>query len=225
MRCLICDQEIIRIPDFFQLFIAKKITEKNVCEICFSKFELISGEKCRYCCKNGLFTQDICNDCNSWKQYYGQYVKHHAIFKYNKYMQDYFKTFKRNGDIRLADVFSEVLTQQNLYTRYDVITYIPSSDKHIKIRKFNPAYELFKEVPKLTSVFKVKLDCGAQAEKNRQERLNTPQKFELFQKIGKKSKVLIVDDIYTTGRTINHCRDCLLEYSEDLTIETFSLVR
>ncbi len=38
-------------------------------------------------------------------------------------------------------------------------------------------------------------------------------------------KVLILDDIYTTGRTLYHARDCLKEAFPGMQIESFSICR
>ena len=38
-------------------------------------------------------------------------------------------------------------------------------------------------------------------------------------------KVLIFDDIYTTGRTLYHARDCLKEAFPGMQIESFSICR
>lgn len=225
MRCLICDESIISIPDIWELFFSRRIVNQNVCDLCFSKFEKITSLKCKYCDKKGNYIENICTDCTRWKSYYGNYIKHHALFTYNTHMQSYFRSYKRNGDIELAKVFSSYLSKKNIFSKFDIVTYIPSTQKHIEIRKFNPVFELFKEVPKLQRIFEVKLDSGAQAEKSRVERLKAPQKFSLVKEIPNNSKILIVDDIYTTGRTINHCRDLLLNLNIKITIETFSLVR
>lgn len=52
----------------------------------------------------------------------------------------------------------------------------------------------------------------AQSEKNRQQRLQTPQPFQIIasaQSVILNQDVLIVDDVYTTGTTIRHAANLI----------------
>ncbi len=74
------------------------------------------------------------------------------------------------------------------------------------------------------------IHCGTgekQSSKNRKMRMLSPQPFklnEVFQDSIKGKSVILVDDIYTTGRTFFHAADCLLKNGAQ-SIETFSISR
>nr|WP_237389402.1 phosphoribosyltransferase family protein [Companilactobacillus zhachilii] len=74
----------------------------------------------------------------------------------------------------------------------------------------------------------VKADADKpQAQKNRLERLETPQTFSALptiEQIPKNQHILILDDIYTTGRTLMHAHDIFLSAGFK-NISTFSLSR
>ncbi|WDT64868.1 ComF family protein [Companilactobacillus crustorum] len=88
-------------------------------------------------------------------------------------------------------------------------------------------YELYADIFDLKLLLKKNDADKPQAQKNRSERLKTPQTFlplpELM-KIQKNQRILILDDIYTTGRTLMHAHDIFLRAGFK-NICTFSLSR
>ncbi|GEK90486.1 hypothetical protein AKA01nite_01080 [Alkalibacterium kapii] len=70
-------------------------------------------------------------------------------------------------------------------------------------------------------------DEEKQAKKNKQDRLTPPQPFivdgEMKQKL-KRKKIILVDDLYTTGRTMFHAYDAI-KTCQPKDIQTFSLFR
>lgn len=53
----------------------------------------------------------------------------------------------------------------------------------------------------------------AQSQKARQDRMETPQPFKLVMGTERlrQQRVILVDDIYTTGRTMRHAADLIIE--------------
>ncbi|GKQ43060.1 competence protein [Companilactobacillus sp. RD055328] len=224
MKCLLCNTKVLEEPDLYKLLFRRDVKPHNICGFCQTRFHFISKEHCKYCFQNGDFNENICFDCRNWEIQFDDFLQHTAWYTYNQYMHDFFRSYKRHGDVELAKVFSYQIGENDFFKQFDLITYIPMSKAHQKERQFNPVKELFKELP-LENIFEVARDTGAQAMKNRQERLNAPQKFKLIKEIDSSKKILIVDDIYTTGRTLNHARQCILDKYPKAEIETFSLVR
>ena len=68
---------------------------------------------------------------------------------------------------------------------------------------------------------------SAQGEKGMWERLNSKQTFRVKKKIqvsnSSSVKILLLDDIYTTGRTLYHARDALRSGFSCTKIESFTL--
>lgn len=69
-----------------------------------------------------------------------------------------------------------------------------------------------------------KEDVLAQSSKNRQERLNSQQCFILAKDVLLPEKILLIDDVYTTGKTLQLARELLLEAGVKEVL-TFSLAR
>ena len=69
-----------------------------------------------------------------------------------------------------------------------------------------------------------KQDALAQSSKNREERLNSQQCFTLAKDVLLPEKILLIDDVYTTGKTLQLARELLLEAGVKEVL-TFSLAR
>ncbi|NVY96825.1 ComF family protein [Lactobacillus sp. DCY120] len=155
------------------------------------------------------------------------HFRHQALFAYNSAMHDYFKRYKRYGDYALRRVFNDLLRQETSKLKVPCI-YIPSSASHLNQRGFDPVVGLFQEVFKLfPALIKMETTQG-QSEKNRQERLATPQFFQFnshYQVLLEEPQLLLVDDIYTTGRTIFHAQDCLRQAGFRGQFQSLSLAR
>ncbi len=79
---------------------------------------------------------------------------------------------------------------------------------------------------KTQKLLEKKLNNAPQSEKSRQERLAAPQAFRATENMTKikNQKVLLVDDVYTTGRTLFHAAEILQTYQPKV-LHTFSLAR
>ncbi|AKP68205.1 ComF family protein [Companilactobacillus ginsenosidimutans] len=225
-NCLNCNQPILQNHSLKDIIFCTQPPDDNLCGFCRQQLsQLKNFPHCRYCYKTS--TSDICSDCENWREKYKIFNQHFAIFGYNQFIHDYFKKYKRYGDVLLARLFISDLKKWARCHEFDVVTYIPSSDSHYIERGFDPVYELYKDVFPLTKVFQ-KVDADKpQAQKNKMERMLTPQTFRIVNDFPKKSlnlKILIVDDIYTTGRTVLHARQLLTDIGFQ-NICTFSLTR
>ncbi|WP_125771625.1 ComF family protein [Companilactobacillus furfuricola] len=225
-NCLNCGQNISKKLNLSEIFLWNEMTSSKLCSYCQKQLvTLPDKEHCPNCFKLG--SREICLDCVIWQNKYKIFNQHFAIYEYNQFIHDYFKSYKRYGDVLLAQLFASEIKRWSKQFKFDLITYIPSSASHFNKRGFDPVYELYKDIFQLTPVFE-KVDADKpQAQKNKQERMNTPQTFKIrsdFRQKDHDMQILIVDDIYTTGRTILHARQLL--YSQGFQkIQTFSLTR
>ncbi|KRL67708.1 ComF family protein [Companilactobacillus versmoldensis] len=226
MKCLNCGQIILQQLTIREIIGLERIIVDNLCHFCRQQLKILNDESgCNYCSKSG--EEAVCQDCLIWQKEYQLTNYHSAIFSYNRFMHDYFKKYKRYGDVILADMFQKDLQVWAQKNKFDLVTYVPSSQSHLELRGFDPVYELYRNIFKLEKLFKKNDSDKPQSQKNKRERMRTPQTFRLgpgFRKSDSQKKVLIVDDIYTTGRTILHARH-LLEINGFQNIYTFSLTR
>lgn len=226
MKCLNCGNLIKRNLKISEIFLITEIIPDYICSLCRSQLApLANRDNCPRCMKPDI--GGICSDCLAWEQNYQVINCHQALFEYNQFIHSYFKLYKRYGDVLLARLFFQDIKSWSKQHHFDVVTYIPASQSHLQARGFDPVYELYKDIFDLQPLL-VKVDADKpQAQKNRNERLATPQTFSALPQISqlqKNQSILILDDIYTTGRTLMHAHDIFLK-ADFKKISTFSLSR
>ncbi|MDY3823993.1 ComF family protein [Streptococcus sp.] len=154
----------------------------------------------------------------------GELVAHEALYVYDKQMKEYFSRFKFQGDYHLAAVFSRELKQVlKKYKDYTIVP-VPVSEERYQERGFNQVTALleFAGLPYQNLV--LKKDSKKQSSKTKQEHLAGQQIFRLRKNQALPSKILIVDDIYTTGSTIALMKTLFTEKNVKK-IKSFSLSR
>lgn len=221
--CLLCELEYTPKVDFESLFLFKKVPEKKLCLKCLDKFEKLSLKRCHNCSKPGADVE-FCQDCQRWQKLYaGKTLANCSIFKYNQALHDLMVNYKRYGDYVLYQVLVELIADQIPAADYYVP--VPTSKSHFDRRRFDTIREIFQNLVPLTKILAKVDDGSAQGEKNRQERLQTKQSFYVAEKVSLEGKILLLDDIYTTGRTLYHARDALAEAYPNAQIKSFTIAR
>ena len=220
MKCLLCGQTMKAILTFSSLLLLKN-DDSCLCSDCDSTFERIGGECCPNCMKTGLSTK--CQDCQFWCKE-GIEVSHRAIFTYNQAMKDFFSRYKFDGDFLLRKVFDSVLSAElRKYKEYQFVV-LPLSRDRYSDRGFNQVEGLVEASGFSYLDVLEKREERASSSKNRSERLGTVLPFFIKSGVTIPKKILLIDDIYTTGTTINRVKR-LLEEAGAEDVKTFSLVR
>ena len=220
MNCLLCDQTTKSELTFSSLFLLKDDCG-YLCSACASSFEKIGENYCSSCMKTGMSTQ--CQDCKFWCKE-GIEVNHKAIFIYNQAMKDFFSRYKFDGDFLLRKVFASVLANElKKYRDYEFVV-IPLSPERLLERGFNQVEGLVEAAGFSFQDLLGKREEKASSSKNRSERLATEIPFYIKTEAPLPKKILVIDDIYTTGATINRVKR-IFEEAGVLEVKTFSLVR
>lgn len=124
--------------------------------------------------------------------------------------------------------------------KWDVVTYVPISAERMKERGFNQSYPLANAVAKklrlpLSPFLDRTIDTDKQSHKNRYQRLHSisslyqlaPHVGEYIQNLKKLKelkeiqqplRILLIDDVYTTGSTLNACALALKQIEQDFQI-------
>lgn len=214
--CLWCGREEmprIRLLDIVGL---TKIKTETLCRQCRVQLNRLDNQiTCSGCGRNSD-SEDLCKDCLRWKMGYPDYEFHNeALYEYNEFMKEYMEAYKFKGDYRLGKVFAEQLKQkilEEVISGWSIVP-IPISEKSMHTRGFNQVEGIldFADVSYRTVL--IHIGKGEkQSSKNRKQRMTSSQPFEI--KPDKKIEVehqniLLIDDVYTTGRTLFHAADCL----------------
>ncbi|MBP2623432.1 ComF family protein [Streptococcus oricebi] len=218
--CILCGQIFSSRPSFSQIFLIKSRLEL-VCPSCWGQFERIGDPHCPTCYKKG--EREVCRDCKIWQDK-GQAVQHQSIFSYNPAMKDYFSRYKFQGDYLLRQVFAPIFKEGlRPFSDYQLVP-IPLSQESWKVRGFNQVTAFLEAAQIDYHNLLGKKEGPAQSSKTREERLASQQNFFLLEKAPLSSKILLVDDIYTTGATLQGAKQLLYENGVK-EIMTFSLAR
>ena len=175
----------------------------KICKLCFKDIKDISLVN--------LINPDIelCKRCYQnirpkFKKFDVSGCKGLSIYEYDEKIQSLLYQFKGCFDIELKNLFFDrYINVLNLFYRGYIMVPIPSYEVDDAIREFNHVEEMFSKlkIPKLKLIKKTK--GIKQASSNFDKRKEISKYLELTDSsplIGK--KILIVDDVYTTGSTM-----------------------
>ena len=218
--CVLCNSLLDEKLTFCDLLTLTK-PKARACDTCFEKFQRISAQHCPKCYRDGM--GEACMDCQVWIKK-GKEVSHKSCFVYNEAMKDFFSQYKFQGDYTLYSVFTEVLQKElKGYSDYTLVP-IPVSAKKYQTRGFNQVTALLEGTKLPFKEVLEKHDTIAQSSKTREERLQSQQCFKVKDNVQVPTKVLLIDDIYTTGSTLQLAKEILVEAGVK-EIVIFSLAR
>ncbi len=229
MRCLYCDCEFAYDLSLREIFGAAPIDFPQLCDICKRKFTKIRGNHFCYGCHHPC-NEQYCQECKRWRKIYPNYDFHHeSLYEYDQGMREWFEAYKFQGNYSLRATFSKEINQYFKKHKGVIVVPIPLSPARLWARGFNQVSAMLEasNVP-YEEVLEKRQEIDAQSSKNRLERLNLEQPFQINKKLIfaiAQRDVVIVDDIYTTGRTIFHAADRLRTAGNPKSIQTFSLAR
>lgn len=152
-----------------------------------------------------------------------KFIKHHYFFRYENLIRNQIIALKFKEKPYVYKTIGKFLENkqksfENL-RKYDIILVAPISNKRKKERGYNQSELIAKEISKIIGVkieknilYKTK-NILPQSTLNKEQRIENVKnvyKAKNIEKI-KNKKILIFDDIYTTGSTVNECAKILVE--------------
>ena len=173
-----------------------EINENYICNNCYENIKKI--KKC---------VINVYNNRN--------FSKHLYIFRYEGIIRNKIIEYKFEDKGYLYKMFAKIILSDkktcNFIKKYDVIIPVPISKKRKKKRGYNQSELVANELAQKlnqdiwTDIIIKKKDNKPQSELNKLERIkNVEDIYEINKPIEvKNKKVLLLDDIYTTGSTVN----------------------
>ena len=161
------------------------------------------------CCKSEIKKCDVEDKTNISYGFYGGLLKNLILeFKYNKNFTA--------GEI-LSNLILEIINNQSINA--DVICYVPMTKKAIRKRGFNQCEIMARnisyntDIPISNCVIKSKHTKEQKTLSKDERKSNIKGVFNIKSSKDIKDKhVILIDDVVTTGATVDECKNILLKY-------------
>ncbi len=214
------------------LYCGKKINQGYLCGQCLGKIVFLAPPRCRYCARVvETETGGTCNRC--WQKVY-PYHRLISATTYQEPMRSLIHLFKYKNYDYLAG-FLASLIKKYLFkigfnpNNYHLIIPVPLHRNKLKIRGYNQAGLLAKLLSKYFKIpFRDDIINNAnirpsQVKLPQQRRKTNVQGIFAVSEGLKYRRIILVDDIFTTGATVSACSKALGEKgAERITVITLS---
>lgn len=196
-RCFVCDDVL-------------PWGKNKICESCKKKMKYLSGAVCFRCGKPVKEEEEYCYDCKRKKHFF---IQGAALFSY-EYIRLSLYRYKYAGRREYAGCYAGYMAekfQEKLWQwKPDALVPVPLYKKKKKKRGYNQAELIAKKlgeywnVPVITDLVIRIRNTRPMKEIDGTERENNLKKaFKLARNDVKLNTIIIIDDIYTTGSTID----------------------
>lgn len=210
-KCVLCD-EVLKMHEYINLDINRYTDE--LCPKCRREIKYIENPSCMKCGKQIIEPQqEYCDDCKKSNHTFDSGV---AVFNYSTKLKESIYRFKY-CDCKIYGRFYG-MEMANKYQRLilkwcpNVIIPVPIHKKRMKKRGYNQSEIIGKAVSQLSGVpidnniLKRISNTLPQKDLNSTyRRKNVEKAFKTSEDIVKYKRVVLIDDIYTTGCTIDAC--------------------
>ena len=203
--------------------IISQLSERVFCPSCLSKISFVTGSICPIC---GLPFLDspaeshICGDC---LQSLPCYAKARAVASFESIIMDAIHKFKYGRNISAGGALGSFMAGFSFpdfdFSEYSLLIPVPLHIKRLRERGFNQSLLLAEEMGKkhkLPVNFSLLKRCNftltqtglnkAEREKNIKGAFTVTDKNKIAGKC-----IILVDDVFTTGSTINECARVLMK--------------
>lgn len=208
-RCIFCDN-IIPINEYIKL---------DICASCLDKIPWVADLVCPKCGRT-VAKGGLCEDCVKSKH---SYIKGWVALEYDDRVKSSIYRFKYDHSPRSAKAFAEVMYRAYSYKdikqmKFDMIVPVPIHKNRRRKRGYNQSELLAKELSKklnipYRNILKRVKDTKPQSGLSARQRYNNMVGAIEVNKCDKfvNKKILVIDDIYTTGATVDICADSIID--------------
>ena len=204
-RCAVCDEAVDRLG-------------YGVCKACASKIVYIRAPFCMKCGKQLKQEGELCTDCIKKKHKFLQGV---ALYDYGSMADSIFR-FKYAGRQEYASFYGK-----DMYERYgrwlqavrpDALIPVPVHASKKRLRGYNQSELIAQALSKLSGipvntslVIRQKKTLPQKSLSGQERQNNLKRAFKIHRNDVKLNTIVIIDDIYTTGSTIDAMTEALME--------------
>ena len=201
------------------------LEKEGLCPDCWSKIRWISKPKCRIC--GQPFTTEIdlldsvCAQCSSKKPYFDKAI---SVFVYDDFSKKIILKFKHSDATYLAEMLAKWMFRAATLEieSSDLIIPVPIHfTKRLK-RKYNQSELLAQKISEISGVKyeprilkKIKQTSPQEGLSGIQRRKNVIGSFGIdckYEYLLKNKRILLIDDVFTTGSTVDECSKVLKKH-------------
>ena len=188
-----------------------KIHSGYICEKCIGKAIYLKEPTCLICGKElKEDREEYCEDCKKHRHYF---IQNFGCFEYASVAESIYR-YKYKGRQEYADYYAQEIVEQLgeviMTIKPDALIPVPIHKSKMRTRGFNQAELIEKAIgkqmyiPVLTNYVVRVRKTTPQKELSRIERQNNLKRaFKIAQNDVKLNTIIVIDDIYTTGSTID----------------------
>ncbi|MCR4787277.1 MAG: double zinc ribbon domain-containing protein [Lachnospiraceae bacterium] len=190
----------------------------SVCEKCRKKLTFIKEPTCLKCGKPITKETEYCRDCTNRRHYFKKGV---SVFEYGS-ISDSLYRFKNKGRAEYARYYARAITERHKdfirAVHPDALIPVPVHHSKLLKRGYDQSLVLCKEISKLTKIpvcdkliVRSKKTVPLRDLGIRERQINLNKAFKIGLNDVKLKTIIIIDDIYTTGSTIDEISRTVLE--------------
>lgn len=188
------------------------------CSSCIRKTKYVGRIRCMKCGRKlSDETVEYCLDCKKTEHIFDRNL---AVWEYDDSIKKSMYAFKysnirENGKFyadEIARIYGDIISGYNA----DVIIPVPLFEKKLRTRGYNQSEIIARELGKIidipvdSEILIRTRDTRPQKELNDQERRNNLKNaFQVTKNVVEYKKIILLDDIYTTGATMDECSAAL----------------
>jgi len=191
----------------------RKQEKLQICQECHQRLIYRRSQygQCQHCATFG-YRAKACSNCRHWPQYF---VANYSAWPYQEEYRAVIKAFKFGNQPWLAECLAREMLPF-LPADYDVLVPIPLHWTRLRERGYNQSLLLAKALSKLSGLPCQEYLVRTRATKHQVELSRKERKSNLQQAFAvknnenlKQQKIILVDDIFTTGATVLTCGQVL----------------
>jgi ComF family protein len=195
----------------------------GVCSACLGHFRRVAPPRCPRC---GVgFASDVgedhlCSDCLGGN---GHFTKARALAHYEGILPEIISRFKYRGDSRLAKPLGDLLADYEdpdfSFRDYRLVVPVPLHPRRLRRRGFNQSLLLARRISRryslplnFTALRRIRATAPQTELSGAERQKNIRGAFAVFhEKTIAEKTILLIDDVFTTGATVEECAKVLLK--------------